>query len=301
MSRIAITGGTGFVGQRLIPHLLSQGHQLRALTRKAQTDSENLEWIVGDLGDVTALQRLCQGSDMIIHLAGTIKGHSAADFQRGNVAGTANLLRAAGSARVLHISSLAARQPQLSHYCQSKAEAEALVRVSQADWTILRAPAVYGPGDRETLRLFKAAKGPLMPIPAGKQQTSWIHVDDLCAALCAALSPAVAHLQVEVDDGSGGYTHRQFAESIRVAVNGPAAIMALPKYILTPVGAMNQLFGRLSTTAPMLTTGKVREIYHDDWAVTDSRLQQLTYWQPRIKVDQGLAATSLWYQSHSWL
>jgi nucleoside-diphosphate-sugar epimerase len=304
VATIALTGGTGFVGQRLIPHLLAQGHDVRALARQAQADSEKLNWVCGDLDNLAALHILCAGSDAVIHLAGVIKGRNSADFDRGNVAGTANMLRAAadtGVLRFLHISSLAARQPQLSHYCRSKAEAETKVRGSGLDWTILRPPAVYGPGDRETLALFKAAKGLVLPIPAGDQRLSWIYVEDLCAAIGAALAPAVNRQLIEVDDGMGGRSHRQFAETVAKAVGGSPRILALPRWLLSSFGQLTALICKITGKATILTPGKIREIFHQDWAVTSQLLQQSTAWRPSTSLDEGLAQTAVWYHRAGWL
>lgn len=303
MAIIALTGGTGFIGQRLIPILIAKGHDVRALTRKSQDARAGVTWIEGDLDNEVALAQLCAGCQSVIHMAGVIKGLTAADFERGNVTGTANMLAAAATAgisRFLHISSLAARAPKLSHYSRSKAAAENIVRDALLDWTILRPPGVYGPGDRETFALFKAARGALLPIAAGKQRMSWIFVDDLCAAIVAALAPALRHEVIEVDDGAGGYTQRQFAIAIAKSVNGTPAIIALPKFIVSAVGAVNQLIGKYKGKAAMLTPGKAREIFHRDWVVTDRALTTLTGWRPQISLASGLKKSSSWFKQQKW-
>jgi nucleoside-diphosphate-sugar epimerase len=304
VATIALTGGTGFVGQRLIPLLLAQGYDVRALTRQQQPTIEHLNWVKGDLSNLTALQTLCTDCDTVIHLAGVIKAVSAADFDLGNVDGTTNMLRAAselGMRRFLHVSSLAARQPHLSDYCRSKAESEELVKSSGLDWTILRPPGVYGPGDRETLALFKAATGPLLPIAAGKQRMSWIYVDDLCAAIIAALAPSLRHEVIEVDDDAGGYTQRQFAIAIAKSVKGSPAIIALPKFIVLVAGAINHLIAKYQGRAAMLTPGKAREIFHRDWVVADRTLTRLTGWHPHVTLEIGLKKTAGWFKTQKWL
>jgi nucleoside-diphosphate-sugar epimerase len=301
---IALTGGTGFIGQRLIACLTEQGHQLRALTRRPQTEISGVTWIEGDLDSIGTLQQLCVQCDVIIHMAGVIKGLHAADFERGNVTGTANMLKAAttvGVSRFLHISSLVARAPELSHYSRSKAAAEDLVRATGLDWTIVRPPGVYGPGDRETLALFKAAKGPLMPIAMGRAKLSWIFVDDLCAAIAAAIAPALRHTIIEVDDGTGGYTHRQFAHALARAVGGTPEVVALPKFVILAVGLLNQLISRRRGKAVMLTPGKAREIFYPDWSVRDTNLNRLTRWQPQVPLASGLKMTARWLKAQKWL
>jgi nucleoside-diphosphate-sugar epimerase len=301
---VALTGGTGFIGQRLIAYLVEHGHQVRALTRRPQTEMPGVTWVEGDLDHTEALAQLCANCDVIIHMAGVIKGLHAADFERGNVAGTANILGAAttaGVSRFLHISSLVARAPKLSHYSRSKAAAEDLVRATDLDWTILRPPGVYGPGDRETLALFKAAKGPLMPVAMGRAKVSWIYVDDLCAAISAAIAPSLRHTIIEVDDGTGGYTHRQFAHALARAVGGTPKIVALPKFIIWTVGFFNQLISHRRGKAAMLTPGKAREIFYHDWSVRDANLNRLTKWQPHVPLASGLKTTARWLKAQKWL
>ena len=90
-------------------------------------------WIQGDLGERQALEHLVRDADAVIHLAGTIKASNEAGFEAGNVQGTLAMLAAAtagGLRRFVHVSSLAAREPELSQYGRSKARAEQLVMSS---------------------------------------------------------------------------------------------------------------------------------------------------------------------------
>ena len=159
--KLAVTGGTGFVGSHLIDVALAGGHEVKALTRREQPPREGVEWISGDLGSRDALEKLVGDADAVIHVAGTINAPNAAGFEKGNVQGTLAMLAAAtagGIRRFVHVSSLAAREPKLSLYGASKAKAEELVHSSGLDWASVRPPAVYGPGDKETLELFRMAK-----------------------------------------------------------------------------------------------------------------------------------------------
>src|SRR6476659_8083438 len=128
--KLAITGGTGFVGAHLLDMALAAGHQLKALTRRDQPPRDRLEWVCGDLNDRAALEILIDGADAVIHAAGVITAANAAAFELGNVAGTLSMLAAAtagGVRRLVHVSSLAAREPRLSLYGASKQRAEELV------------------------------------------------------------------------------------------------------------------------------------------------------------------------------
>ena len=185
--KLAITGGTGFVGSHLIDVALAAGHEVKALTRREQPVRDKLEWINGDLQDRSALEQLVGEAEAVIHVAGVITGNNASAFELGNVGGTLAMLAAAtagGVHRFVHVSSLAAREPKLSLYGASKNRAEELVHGSGLDWVIVRPPAVYGPGDKETLELFRMAKLGLMLMPP-HGHVSLIHVDDLARLLLA--------------------------------------------------------------------------------------------------------------------
>ena len=141
---MAITEATGFVGARLLELALGQGHEVRALTRRPQEDRPGVEWIMGDLGESDSLERLAEGSETVIHVAGVINAPSAAAFEAGNVAGTAAVLGAAAGAgvdRFVHVSSLAAREAGLSRYGATKARSEELVMAAQLPSAIVRPPA----------------------------------------------------------------------------------------------------------------------------------------------------------------
>src|SRR3546814_10919051 len=97
--------------------------------------------------------------------------------------------RKAGLRRFIHISSLEAREPELSAYGWSKAKSERLVAASGLEWTIIRPPAVYGPGDRETLELLRMARRGFVALPT-PGRFSVIQVEDLCRLLLAVIGRA---------------------------------------------------------------------------------------------------------------
>src|SRR6476469_5013305 len=238
--KLAVTGGTGFVGAHLLDAALASGHIVKALTRRDRPPREGLAWVSGDLHDRAALENLVDGADAVIHVAGVITAANAAGFELGNVAGTLSMLAAAtagGVRRFVDVSSLAAREPKLSLYGASKHRAEELVHGSGLDWVIARPPAVYGPGDKETLELFRMAKLGLMLMPP-KGRVSVIHADDLAQLLLAlAPYPAPKNILIEPDDGKpAGWTHREFARALAAAVGTWSEVTSSP-CVLLPDGA----------------------------------------------------------------
>jgi nucleoside-diphosphate-sugar epimerase len=300
--RLAITGGTGFVGSHLIDAALAAGHEIKALTRREQPDRDGVDWVLGDLGTRDALEWLVDEADAIIHVAGTVNAPNAAGFEKGNVAGTLAMLAAAtagGLRRFVHVSSLAAREPKLSHYGGSKARAEELVHSSGLDWAIVRPPAVYGPGDRETLELFRMAKLGLMLMPP-KGRVSVIHADDLARLLLAlAGHDAPPNMLVEPDDGKpGGWTHREFARALAVAVGTRAAVVSSPGILLRLAARADQL---LRGEKAKLTADRAAYFSHRNWVVEPKRAAPPQLWRPQIPTEQGLADTAAWYRAQGWL
>ncbi len=304
--KIALTGATGFVGRALLPRLVASGYDVRALTRRPMTDDARVTWITGDLLEPMSLRTLTEGCDLVIHLAGVIKALSKEAFFKGNVEGTGYLLLAAAQQKVkrfIYISSLAARSPALSYYAETNAQAENLVANCGLHWSILRPCAVYGPGDRETLTFFKAAKGAALPLPGLDRRASLIHVDDLVEAIMATVKYQSVNRQVlEVHDGaSGGYRLDDIARRMTAAVGGKAKPAGMPRFLTSLVawGALG--IGKLTNRAPMLTPGKVRELYDLDLVVRDEQLTRLTGWTAEVKLDDGLRQTADWYAREKWL
>ena len=300
--RLAITGGTGFVGSHLIEVAVAAGHEVAALTRRDQTAREHVAWVPGDLHSPAALEKLVDGADAVIHAAGLITAQSAAAFEKANVEGTLTMLAAAtagGIRRFVHVSSLAAREPRLSHYGASKARSEELVHSSGLDWAIVRPPAVYGPGDRETLELFRMAKVGLMLMPP-KGRVSVIHADDLARLLIAlAADEAPSTLLIEPDDGRHcGWTHRQFARALGDAVGTRPAILSSPGILLRAAARADQLFRR---DKAKLTVDRAAYFSHRNWVVEPKRAAPPGLWQPMVETPQGLRDTAQWYRDKGWL
>ena len=298
----AITGGTGFVGAHLVDAALAAGHRVKALTRKPQRERDGVDWVLGDLSTRDSLEWLVDHADAVIHVAGTINAPNAAGFEQGNVAGTLAMLAAAtagGIQRFVHVSSLAAREPKLSLYGASKAKSEELVHSSGLDWAVVRPPAVYGPGDRETLELFRMAKLGLMLMPP-KGRVSVIHADDLARLLLALAAPGTpSRCLIEPDDGKpGGWSHREFARALAAAVGTKAAVISSPGILLRAAAKLDHL---LRGEKAKLTTDRAAYFSHRNWVVEPKRAAPPELWRPEIDTMRGLAATAAWYREQGWL
>lgn len=301
---LAITGATGFVGQALLDRALKAGQTVRALTRREQPARAGVEWVRGDLADRAALRELCRGAEAAIHVAGVVNAPDAAGFEAGNVTGTLNLIEAArhqGVPRLVHVSSLSAREPDLSAYGASKARAEKLVRAGGIDWTIVRPPAIYGPRDTEMFELFRLARWGLMPMPPRDGRTSVIHVDDLARLMLALvpMSEDVSHQVYEPDDGrKDGWSHYELARAIGWAMGRRPWVVHLSRASLERVARADRFVrGRKAK----LTLDRVGYMTHPDWVVTHAARPPADLWRPLIPTREGLKATAEWYRAKGWL
>jgi nucleoside-diphosphate-sugar epimerase len=307
---VAITGATGFIGQHVVRRL-REGWRVRILTRRAVDPARfgaEVEAVRGDLDDLPSLQRLLDGAAAVVHVAGLIKARSRDEFFRANAQSVGRLAEIAAAApgppRFVLMSSLAARAPELSDYAASKRAGEAALLAAGAalPWTILRPPAVYGPGDRATLSFFRAVQrgiGPLLGTESAR--LSLIHVEDLANAIGAVLADErSAGLIAEVDDGRGGYRWREMIEAAADACGRGVRIVRVPMAIPYGLGWLNQALARTGYT-PMLTPGKVREFYHSDWVCDPGPIMARTAWRPAVPLREGFAATVGWYRQEGWL
>ncbi len=302
MTRVAVTGGTGFVGGHLLRLLGERGLSARALTRREQPALPGVEWISGSLGDAESLSRLAEGTDAIIHIAGAISARDRESFVEPNIIGTERMIVAAkmiGVDRFVHVSSLAAREPGLSDYGWSKAQSEMRIKASGLDWTIVRPPAVYGPGDAETASLFRmAARGLITLPPSGR--LSLIHVEDLSRLLLDCLdSPSTVHGTFEPDDGTEtGLSHREFGLALGEAVGRQVRTITLPAPLVRLGAQLDTLF---RGDKAKLTPDRARYFCHPDWVVNEAMRPPEGFWTPRIGYREGLASTAHWYREKGWI
>jgi len=299
---LAITGGTGFLGGHVLREAAARGHSIKALARSAQLPRPNVDWVPGTLDNYHSLAALIEGTDAVIHIAGAINASGLAGFVAANVTGTASMLTAAeasGVRRFIHVSSLSAREPDLSDYGWSKAAAEALVVHAPLDWTVVRPPAIYGTGDREMLELFRVAwRRGIFPLPP-RGRVSLIEARDLARLLLDAIDADEAIGQIyDADDGTAeGYSHREMGKLIGCAVGRPRALaLPVPVIVLKIVARAEKI--RLGDKAK-LTPDRVRYFCHPDWVA--KKRPPATIWEPKVKAAEGLKATADWYREQGWL
>jgi nucleoside-diphosphate-sugar epimerase len=311
---VAVTGATGFIGRHLVVALQQAGCRVRLLLRR---EPDVAEWrdlappevVAGALEDAAALERLVEGSDVVVHLAGRIKAPRRRAFMAVNRDGAAAMAAAtaqvAPAARFLLVSSLAAREPQLSDYAASKRAGEEAVLERLGDRAaVLRPSVVYGPGDRETLIFFQLAARRFVPLlGAADARAALIHVADLVRLIVAMVRRRAGGgaVRAAADDRLRGYTWEELLGAAARAVGNPA-----PSFVRAPgpllsglalVGDVAKAFGSSS----MVSSQKLRELRHPDWGVAPAERASAPGWKAEFDLDRGFADAVAWYRRAGWL
>jgi len=242
----------------------------------------------------------------VVHAAGAIKAPDLDRFLAVNRDGVLRMTEAASAgapnARFLLVSSLAAREPRLSDYAASKRAGEeaAAAALPPERLTIVRPPAIYGPGDRETLTLFRAAAwSPVLPIPSARGRFALIHVEDAATAV-AALAEGPSGTFALADERPEGYSWAEvFQAAAHAAARSPALVTA-PPWILPGLARAARFVARMNGQAPILTEGKLRELLHPDWGVAPGELAPGLP-PPRFAIKDGFSNTLEWYYDAGWV
>jgi len=301
---IAITGATGFIGGALAQRLASTDWRIRALVRPdshhKRSKEDAVQWVAGDLEDMKSLQRLVKEADAVVHCAGAVRGGVQMDFDQINVDGCAQLVQAAAAQNpppyFLLLSSLAAREPQLSHYAASKLKGEKVLASYSGNmsWSVLRPPAVYGPGDREMRPLFQWMFRGIAPlIGSDKNRVSLLYVEDLVEAIVCLLHNKKHQQRIyELHDGRpNGYSWQEIIDIV-AGLSGKSILRAsIPVSFVTVMASINLIITKFFGGSPMLTPGKVKELTHSDWVADNIQFSSETGWVPGVSLKEGLRRT----------
>lgn len=259
----------------MIEHALAQGHSVRAMVRNPKKVEDfqhaNLTWIKGGLGVADA--EICKGADAVIHLAGLIKARREEDFYRVNGEACGALGVAASGEKVKRfvlISSMAAREPELSHYAGSKRAGErSLQQAFQGQIAIIRAPAVFGAGDDATAPFFKLLEKGLLPVPGGRgwktRRISMVYAPDLAKDIVRAAVTGCYDGEIASPANIMSATWREFSDLCAEAAHRKIRVIPLPKILLYPVAAITSITSRFFGLGH-LTLDKLGEFLHADWS-----------------------------------
>lgn len=319
---VALTGATGFIGSFLLRRLVQKGCRLRLLLRRPEAwrslaetlpsvpEEGAVEVIAGGLEDKTALKDLISGTTAVIHCAGLIKARDAGEFHRINADATESLVELAGHSgsveRFIYVSSLAAREPHISAYAESKRAAEEAVRAwsGRLEVASFRPPAVYGPGDRATLPLFQQMNRGLLVVPGRRDNRfSLIHAEDLVEAVTAALEadlPSGICLEPD-DEAPDGYSWPELTGIAGQALGRRVRLVQLPPASVYPLAWGSETLSRALGRASVFTPGKLRELTFPDWRSRGDWRRLLPDCPAPRTFSDGFTQTLNWYKQQGWL
>jgi nucleoside-diphosphate-sugar epimerase len=317
-----VTGATGFVGSHLVEALVRRGYAVTALVRSpgkaSLLNALGVTQVQGDLEHRAALREAAAGQEVIFHVAGLIAARDEVEFLRGNRDGTANLLEAAtagGSPRFVLVSSMAAGGPSprgtpldgseppapVTQYGRSKLAGEEVVRAGSLPWTIVRPPMVYGPRDREVLKVFKLA-GAFTPVFGdGSQELSAIYGPDLAESLIAAGTAAGTVNRTYYACHPEVFQSGDFVRKVGATMGRSVRVIPLPRWLAVGALSLTGTAARLAGRATILTTDKAHEFFQPAWTGDPTPLMRDSGWTPTHDLDTGLAATAAWYREQGWL
>lgn len=290
MKNIAVTGGTGFVGQALSRALLAKGYAVTIISRRApQRPLPGAQYAQADFADAAGLGRALAGADAVVHLAAALFCRSREAFMRANAAGTANLAAAANAVpslkKFIYISSLAAGGPSpegaprtealpdapVSAYGLSKLEGEKAARAfANGPLVILRPPIIYGKKDSGFSKIAEwVRKGVMVNAGSAGGRFSFVYIDDLVAAIIAAL---------ETPSFDGGcfyvceersYAWREFISMLAQGMGVKMPLMlSLPPAAVYAVGWLYEAVTKLTGAEPVMNRDKAREAAAPNWTAS---------------------------------
>jgi nucleoside-diphosphate-sugar epimerase len=320
--RILVTGASGFIGRHLVDRLARcDDVRLRVVLRRPETagafEARGIETVLGDLTDDAPLAAAVAGVDRIVHAAGATRATDPALLRRVNADAAGRLAsaaRQAGRARLILLSSLAARGPDdrtgpgdapASAYGASKLAGERAVaaELPPERTLILRPGAVYGPGDRDLLPLFVAASRGLLLVPTVRLPVQPLYVGDL-AELVASL--------LERPDGAGPgpwpvvaperTSWAEAADALAHAVGRPGALrIPLPPFVLRAAATGQELWAGRTGRAPRLDRRRVADLVRHAYTADPGPLTAATGWRAATPLATGLARTAQGYRREGWL
>ncbi|MCG8343685.1 MAG: NAD(P)-dependent oxidoreductase [Chlorobiales bacterium] len=327
---ILVTGATGFIGTVLVDYLKKRNDRIRILLRP-ESDSGKASSMQVDIckaryDDPDSLRSAVRGTDIIIHLAGVTKSVDAKGFHDGNVLPVKKLLEAAGEVnpglkRFVLVSSLAAagpagdpgtgvreeEEPQpVSIYGRSKLEAEKICQSFKdaLPITIVRPPAVYGPGDRDVLQFLQLLKKGLV-LSAGDvrtQRLSLVHVDDLVRGIVMASESPAGVGETFFITSPKGYSWDELLEAaVRELGVRHVRKISLPKPLMNFLGYVAGLIGKVSGNTGFLNPDKVKEMVQDYWVCSPDKAERQLGFTASVSLEQGMRDTIQWYKEKGWL
>lgn len=328
-TRVLVTGASGYTGTVLVKKLVQQGVSVRAIARKSSNltafDGLPLQWIRGDVFDPATVAEAVKGVEYVIHVAAAYREAKITDetYHKVHIESTKLLAQALlgqpGFKRFVHVSTVGVHghidEPPANEeyrfspgdvYQRTKAEAELWIRdfanKNNFPISVVRPAAIYGPGDRRLLKVFKMAAKPIFPL-FGKGQGLYhlIHVEDLTDIfILAAIHPAAAG-EVFIAGNQAPSRLKDIAQTIASEIgNTKMKFVRFPAWPLFLAADICEALCKPFGIEPPIYRRRVA-FFTKDRAFNADKLKRLLGFSNRVSVEEGLRSTARWYREAGWL
>lgn len=261
--KIAITGGTGFIGRHLAKDLISRGHEVIVIARgKYSRNTQPIEgatFVSLDARDTAKLSDAFRGCDAVVHCAGTSVASESQTFEQLHVEGTRSAVTAAehtGVKKFVLVSYLSVRPHTKSEYLDTKWRGEEIVRASKLNYTILKAGLVYGAGDHMLNNLSNLFKK--MPVFAQvglkEKNVRILAVEDLVNVIRASLDESRLSRQTVAVMGPEEFPFSHAARRIAKAMGKSIIVLPFPVFFHRVLAFFSERF----MPKPLITKSQVQ-------------------------------------------
>ena len=325
---VLVTGATGFTGTVLTRKLVAAGLRVSAVAR-ASSSLEGLkdcdvQWFRGDVFDEAVIHRAMQGQAYVFHVAAAFREAKGGyqDYWNVHVKSTqwiaAEAVKSPGFKRLVHVSTFGVhghvvhppgteQSPYApgDDYQRTKLEAEEWLRTFAAehdlDYTIIRPAAIYGPGDRRLLKLFKMATRPVFPLLGkGRCMYHLVHVDDLTNCMLIAATHPAARGEAIICGGDSPIPIADIARTVSEHFRRRTRVVRLPIGPFFLLADLCEAVCKPLKIEPPIYRRRVA-FYSKDREFDVSKMRNLLGYQPRHSNRQGLVQTADWYVEQGWL
>lgn len=247
--KVAVTGGTGFVGKAIVDELLRAGYKVRILSRRIPDKSpEGTVHIPGSVVTGEGLETFVDNVDAVVHLVGIIREAGENTFKAVHHDGTVNILLAASRAgvkRYVHMSALGTRENAVSNYHKTKFAGEEAVRASGLPWTIFRPSTIFGPGDSFINMLAQMMRrSPVIPVMGGgKGLMQPVYVEDVATAFRTALQSETHIGKTYELGGADTLSLMQIMKKVAQQIDKKPFFISIPAPMVAPFLKLAQALG----------------------------------------------------------
>ncbi|MBE9546808.1 MAG: NAD-dependent epimerase/dehydratase family protein [Proteobacteria bacterium] len=321
--KVLVTGATGFIGWHCASFLRDRGLTVSALLRPPSDETKLPKGVAGIRGDFSSVKSLAaavHGIDAVVHCAGVVRAVSPASYWKANVDSTENLCLACRDQKVdrlIFISSLTAGGPSgrdkprdesdadypLTHYGVSKNSAESVVKSLIRDSTVLRLCAVYGPRERDILRMFKlvAEKGLDIRPKGDSPLLSFIEGREVAKAVLSALKSDVTKKKTYYISDGNIYEWDDFLTCVEEAVGRKARRIFIPMWMADTYAMFADGFSKITRKPSLINRERILILRQEAWTCSPARFSDDTGFQPDDDLKKGVFATAEWYREKGWL